>query len=212
MRGPSVGRAGLRPRSGWSADDRRAGRRRHVASAVGGRGNTRRARACAHGLQRLAAVFGTITTSKHPAIRRTTAGDVATAFDRRLDVLLDGGPSPGGPPSTSDGRWTADALRMGAVMGRVLNRSSEAPRHPDRARPTRNVRLVGLFSSASAFDPVTVRSTSSRTRATHARRHHALQGAKTGSITFLAGNVYRSCLRATDAIFAKSGCITAHTF
>jgi L-threonylcarbamoyladenylate synthase len=77
--------------------------------------------------RRLAAVFGTCITatsanmSGHPPY--TTAGDVATAFDRRLDVLLDGGPSPGGPPSTIvqmvGGRPTP--VRMGAVgWDRVL--------------------------------------------------------------------------------------------
>jgi L-threonylcarbamoyladenylate synthase len=75
----------------------------------------------------LAAAFGTCITatsaniSGHAAI--TTAGDVAKVFDRRIDVLLDGGPAPGGPPSTIvqvvQGR--PSLIRAGAVAwDRVL--------------------------------------------------------------------------------------------
>jgi L-threonylcarbamoyladenylate synthase len=77
--------------------------------------------------RRLAAAFGSCITatsaniSGEPAF--TTAGDVAKVFDRRIDVLLDGGPAPGGPPSTIvqlvDGRPAL--LRAGAVAwDRVL--------------------------------------------------------------------------------------------
>jgi L-threonylcarbamoyladenylate synthase len=77
--------------------------------------------------RRLAAVFGTCITATSANISGqqsyTTAGDVARAFDRRIDVLLDGGPTPGGPPSTIvqvvNGRPML--LRAGAVAwDRVL--------------------------------------------------------------------------------------------
>jgi len=77
--------------------------------------------------RRLAAAFGTCITATSANISGqppyTTAGDVAAALDRRIDLLLDGGPAPGGPPSTIvqvvKGRPVL--LRAGAVAwNRVL--------------------------------------------------------------------------------------------
>ncbi len=76
-----------------------------MSRVLSGDARTLGVRVPAHPVARgLAAAFGTCVTatsanlSGHPAC--TTADEVAAVFDRRIDLLLDGGPTPGGPAST----------------------------------------------------------------------------------------------------------------
>ena len=99
-----------------------------VSPLVRGAFGTVGVRVPAHAVARaLAAAFGWCITatsanrSGHPAA--TTADEVAAALGDRVDLLLDAGPAPGGPPSTVvqivDGRATLH--RPGAVAwDRVL--------------------------------------------------------------------------------------------
>ncbi len=76
-----------------------------IAAAMLGGGTTVALRVPSHAVARaLAAAFGFCITatsanrSGHPPA--VTAGDVAVALEPAIDVLLDAGPVPGGPPST----------------------------------------------------------------------------------------------------------------
>jgi L-threonylcarbamoyladenylate synthase len=76
-----------------------------LSKRLSGELNTVGVRVPAHAVaQALAAAFGSCITATSANLSGTppamTADEVASAFDGRIDAVLDAGPAPGGPPST----------------------------------------------------------------------------------------------------------------